>query len=80
MSAVTFTKKPVVREGVTGRLRKHITGRGGKLPGAAAAAGITITVARIWTNVDRAFERSLKRRHNAKRLCPICKGEVDRNG
>lgn len=37
------------------------------------AAGIGFSVARVWDNGDRALERSLKRRKNGRRLCPLCR-------
>jgi hypothetical protein len=31
-----------------------------------------VTLERVWTGVDRGFERRLKRRHETPRLCPRC--------
>lgn len=39
-------------------------------------AGISWVLAEVWTDVDRAFERRCKRRHNLCELCPICRGVV----
>ena len=53
------------------RLAEHRAGRGSPLI-AAVASGSRIELARSWTGVDRYFERQLKNRHEAPRLCPIC--------
>lgn len=39
-------------------------------------ARIGFRVAKIWTCVDRNFERRLKNRGSAARHCPICRGQV----
>ncbi len=39
-----------------------------------AAAGIGFVLARTWRTEDRHFERRLKKRKAATRLCPICSG------
>ena len=57
---------------VDDRVQQHLTGRGSPLVRAAVAAGSKVTVARTWTSVDRHFERELKRRHEAPRMCPRC--------
>jgi hypothetical protein len=31
-----------------------------------------VTLERVWADVDRGFERRLKRRHETPRLCPRC--------
>lgn len=62
------------------RVRLHLTGRGSPLVRAAVAAGCTITLARTWPSVDRHFERRLKRRHEAPRLCPQCVNTGATNG
>ena len=36
-------------------------------------AGITFTVARVWDDVTREFERKLKNQGGLSRHCPICK-------
>lgn len=53
------------------RLAHHAGGTGSKLMAAVARAGIGWQVARTWPG-DRFFERRLKNRKNAARLCPIC--------
>lgn len=57
---------------VEDRIAEHLTGKGARLPAVVAAANILIISARIWPGKDRAFERSLKNRKNAARLCPVC--------
>lgn len=62
--------------GVEQRLEKHRLGVGAKLLRAVSKADIEFDVVRIWEDVDRHFERKLKNRKNAKRLCPRCKEEI----
>src|SRR5690349_14648889 len=57
---------------VRGRLAQHLQGRGSPLVAAVLAAGGQVTLERTWAGVDRTFERRLKRRHEAPRLCPRC--------
>lgn len=57
---------------VDARVATHLAGQGSPLVRAAIAAGSTVTVERTWPRVDRNFERRLKRRHEAPRLCPLC--------
>lgn len=54
------------------RLAEHAQGRGARLLEVITAAGIRFQLARTWTG-DKALERQLKRRHNAPRLCPLCR-------
>lgn len=54
------------------RIEKHGNGTSGAhLPAAFHRAGTQFVVARTWDG-DRALERRLKTRHNARMLCPIC--------
>lgn len=55
------------------RLDHHRHGRGSRLLRAVAEAGISFDVVRIWEEGDRTFERKLKRRKEAPKLCPICR-------
>jgi putative endonuclease len=57
------------------RMEEHLTGRGAALMRAVREQGIPWQIARIWPG-DRAFERRLKRRKEAPRLCPICRAAV----
>lgn len=47
----------------------------------AKERGIDFVLARIWPDAGalwaRALERRLKNRHNAPRLCPVCRGEME---
>jgi predicted GIY-YIG superfamily endonuclease len=54
-----------------GRCLDHRKGVGSKLLAAVSAAGIEWSVVRTWDGT-RDFERSLKNRKNAPRLCPVC--------
>lgn len=55
------------------RLAQHAAGQGARLLEVVASAGITWQLARTWPG-DRQFERQIKRRKDAPRLCPICAG------
>ena len=61
-------------EDLTQRIEDHRAGRGAKLTGAAAAAGIPFVVARTWEKVTRTFERRVHRTKNSPKVCPICSG------
>jgi predicted GIY-YIG superfamily endonuclease len=54
------------------RLTAHATGKGARLMEVIASAGIGWKLAEVWFDVDRNFERRLKRRGGASRICPIC--------
>ena len=56
------------------RTAMHRAGTGSPLVEAASRAGIEFTVARVWQNVTRRFERRLHKRHRVKPLCPLCVG------
>jgi hypothetical protein len=57
------------------RLSEHEAGNGKASPliRALLGAGGHFVLARTWEG-DRHFERSIKKRGGASRLCPICKG------
>lgn len=57
---------------VDDRLAVHLSGQGSPLVRAVVAAGIEVELARTWTEADRHFERQLKKRREAPRLCPVC--------
>ena len=57
---------------VDARVAQHLRRQGSPLVAAAIAAGGRVTLERVWTGVDRGFERRLKRRHETPRLCPRC--------
>jgi len=52
-------------------LDEHARGEGAKLMAAVCKAGIGWWVIRTWPG-DFSDERRLKRRHNGRKLCPIC--------
>lgn len=60
-------------ESLENRLVKHKSGTGAKIMAALADKNITFQLARVWDDSDRKFERKLKNRKNASKLCPICK-------
>lgn len=57
---------------VAARVAQHVRRQGSPLVAAVIAAGGRVTLERVWTGVDRGFERRLKRRHETPRLCPRC--------
>ena len=67
-------------QSVERRLQEHLEGRGSPLVAAAAAHGSRVTIARTWPGRGRTFERQLKRRHEAPRLCPVCVAAGHTNG
>lgn len=58
--------------GVDDRLAAHLAGVGSPLVAAVVRDGGTVRLVRTWSDVDRHFERRLKRRAEATRLCPAC--------
>ena len=59
-------------EDVDARMVEHRAGRGARILAACVAQGIGFEVVRSWVDLDRSFERRLKRQHNAWRHCPRC--------
>jgi predicted GIY-YIG superfamily endonuclease len=60
------------------RITDHLCGQGARLMEVITEAGIEWKVARTWQG-DRNFERYLKNRKDAPKLCPICnKGAMTR--
>jgi predicted GIY-YIG superfamily endonuclease len=55
------------------RLAEHRSGKGARIMAVLLEKGITWQLARTWSNGTRQIERQLKNRHNAPRLCPICR-------
>lgn len=53
------------------RVREHANGRGARLMEVLREQGISFTIARTWTG-DRHYERTLKNRKCAPRMCPLC--------
>lgn len=58
---------------VAARLAHHRRGTGAGFLAVAAERGIEFDVVRTWQNADKIFERHLKNRKNARRLCPVCR-------
>jgi len=57
------------------RVLMHRAGTGARLVAVVRKYGIEVEVVAIWPG-DRKKERALKRWHNGKRLCPICKAKA----
>ena len=60
-------------EDLEARLAAHRSGRGARLTSAIRRLGISFKVVQVWTPATKADERKLKNRHQAARLCPICR-------
>lgn len=60
------------------RMNIHLRGNGSKLIAAVVANGITFRIARLWHNASRTFERQLKNRKEAPKLCPICNPNAEK--
>ena len=58
---------------VSARLAHHRAGSGANFLRVAGERGIAFDVVRTWPG-DRTLERRIKRRHEAPRLCPTCRG------
>lgn len=58
------------------RIAEQFAGKGANLVRVALRFGRVITVAKTWPGADRKFERKLKNRGSAYRICPICRGEL----
>jgi hypothetical protein len=57
------------------RIGSHARGTSGsKFMAEARREGIGFVLARLWTDVDRHFERKLKLRKASSRMCPVCRG------
>lgn len=63
-----YTSQPNVDE----RLAAHRAGRGARLTQVLNEKGIRFFVVRVWFKVGRNFERQLKNRKEAPKLCPCC--------
>jgi hypothetical protein len=61
------------------RVGQHDRGKGARLVAQALSAGISIDLVRVWPGVDRATERTLKRR-GPKAQCPTCRSERNQDG
>lgn len=57
---------------LSSRMQQHMTGRGARFTQVAYERGITFELAAAWPG-SRNYERRLKNRKNAARLCPICR-------
>lgn len=57
------------------RIRHHRQGTGARFLAEAVRRGIAFDVVRKWKNADGNFERKLKNRKKARKLCPVCRKE-----
>lgn len=62
-----------VEKNLKQRIQRHRDGQGARILRAANAAGINWEVVRVWEDADKTFERKLKNKKNASKLCPLCK-------
>ena len=58
------------------RMQQHLKGRGARFTQVAKERGIPFVIAATWPG-DRIYERELKRKKHASRLCPICRQAHD---
>ena len=58
------------------RMRQHIKGRGARLTQVANERGINFVIAASWPG-NRRYERTLKNKKHASRMCPICRKAHD---
>ena len=61
------------------RMAHHRAGSGSAFLRAVAQAGITFSVARVWTPGTRQLERRLKNQKHSDRMCPVCCPETWEN-
>lgn len=61
---------------IDARLAAHRGGSGARLMSVVKAEGIGWVLARTWHGVDRNFERRLKNRGGASRICPVCREQT----
>lgn len=54
------------------RIAHHREGDGATFTAVAVSLGLELVVARTWPGMDRTFERKLKNRKEAPKLCPLC--------
>ncbi len=59
---------------LSARMAEHMSGQGARFTQVCLERGIAWQLARVWEGprADRRFERKLKNRKEAPRLCPIC--------
>lgn len=57
------------------RVQAHIDGKGSPLVLKASQIG-ELRIARTWVDVDRNFERRLKRGKDTPAFCPLCAGPI----
>lgn len=53
------------------RMVQHMRGRGARFTQVANERGIGYVIARSWQG-SRSYERMLKNKKNARKMCPIC--------
>ena len=58
--------------GLIQRLKFHRCGRGARLIQVIQENGLDWKLARVWRRKSRKFERKLKNRGGARRICPFC--------
>lgn len=56
------------------RIARHRSGDGAKITSAVVGRGIPMRLVAYWHGT-RNNERMLKRRHNHRKLCPVCTGQ-----
>lgn len=60
------------------RLGQHRKSQGARILEVCNERGIHYKIARLWKGQGRDFERQLKKRKNARHVCPECNGKAAR--
>jgi hypothetical protein len=61
------------------RIDRHAASNGARLLAVCNARLIPWRVVRVWRNVDRRFERQIKRAKSTRAYCPVCAATNGRN-
>lgn len=64
-------------DSICNRLIHHLEGSGARLMQVIKEKGIGWTLARVWEDASRNFERKLKNMKSADTYCPICNGSLE---
>jgi predicted GIY-YIG superfamily endonuclease len=68
-------------DNIASRVETHQAGnsKAARLTQVAVEKGIPFSLARVWNEKNRDFERKLKNRKNAPKLCPYCNPNASNN-
>jgi|SRR5580692_3284264 predicted GIY-YIG superfamily endonuclease len=57
---------------VARRLSEHREGKGANLTRRAVRAGLVLELGRVWKDVPRSYEWTIKRKGNGNKICTLC--------